>query len=435
MSVTGRAYAKLAGPNRFGRTEVVLMLSLMLIAFVPTFNDIFVSRIAYGQGVINIIGQIEWFDTINEAALAFLVLPMYNLFNSVRNDRDRLKNRISQSVTLGLAIYVTFSIAVLIYASHLANVMSAPANSVIYLRLMTVGFIFDYLVQISLVVLVVLGKSKFVTILMLVKIAVLTVSNIVLMSFYSYVGAGAAVILSNIVMVIVCAFLLHKERLIQPIPNFEKSTLKQWIRVGKFSGGEIFLNNLIYILIVCKMINVVMESGNYWVANNFIWGWLLIPVHALGEIVRRDYEKGQGRMRAYAFVLGFIMLIWLASVPAWEFIYGSLFGVTDPEVVLNITYKLMPFYLAYGITAVIDSVFLSVGRTEYTFSIALIVNIVYYGSVYLFFNASMIDPSLDFIIMLFGFGMVIHMMFSVLFFLRYRRKNVKAIGLENHGMY
>ena len=34
--------------------------------------------------------------------------------------------------------------------------------------------------------------------------------------------------------------------------------------------------------------NLVAEQGNYWVANNFIWGWLLIPITALAEIIKRD---------------------------------------------------------------------------------------------------------------------------------------------------
>lgn len=430
MTFLSDFYTRAAGPKRFGRAEMALMLSLMAIAFVPSINDVFVARIAYGQGVINIIGQIEWFDTINETALAFLVLPMYNLFNSVRTDRERLKNRISQAIMLGLAIYLIFAIFVLVYASSMADIMNAPQESVVYLRMMTIGFIFDYLVQIVMVILVVLGKARYVNMLIILKVTILTISNIILMNAYSFIGAAFAIIISNIVAVIFCLYLLKREDMIQLRPKFEKNTISQWFKVGKFSGGEIFLNNLIYILMIVAMVNAVSESGNYWVANNFIWGWLLIPIYALGEIVRRDYEKGQGRMRAYGFVLMTIFLIWLLSVPAWEFIYGNIFGATDPGFVTDITCKLMPFYLAYGITVVVDSVFLSVGRTEYTFSIALVVNIVYYGIIYIFFISEMVEPTMDFIIMMFGFGMVVHMIFSILLFIRYKCKGAQPIGMD-----
>ena len=43
---------------------------------------------------------------------------------------------------------------------------------------------------------------------------------------------------------------------------------------------------------VCKTVNAVSQSGNYWIANNFIWDWLLIPVTALGEVIRSDCKDG-----------------------------------------------------------------------------------------------------------------------------------------------
>ena len=43
---------------------------------------------------------------------------------------------------------------------------------------------------------------------------------------------------------------------------------------------------------VVEMVNIVAEQGNYWVANNFIWGWLLIPMAALMEIIRSDCKDG-----------------------------------------------------------------------------------------------------------------------------------------------
>lgn len=40
-------------------------------------------------------------------------------------------------------------------------------------------------------------------------------------------------------------------------------------------------------LVVMKIINDLSLVGNYWLANNFIWGWLLIPMSAIGGMVKR----------------------------------------------------------------------------------------------------------------------------------------------------
>lgn len=36
------------------------------------------------------------------------------------------------------------------------------------------------------------------------------------------------------------------------------------------------------------MVNEVAGQGNYWVANNIIWGLMLIPISALAEIIKKD---------------------------------------------------------------------------------------------------------------------------------------------------
>jgi len=42
------------------------------------------------------------------------------------------------------------------------------------------------------------------------------------------------------------------------------------VQIGVFSGLQVFIDNIIYALMVVKMVNMVNEQGNYWVANNFI---------------------------------------------------------------------------------------------------------------------------------------------------------------------
>ena len=48
---------------------------------------------------------------------------------------------------------------------------------------------------------------------------------------------------------------------------------------------------------ICKMVNAVSESGNYWVANNFIWGWLLLPVIQLGELIKQEVSTNKDAIK------------------------------------------------------------------------------------------------------------------------------------------
>lgn len=41
------------------------------------------------------------------------------------------------------------------------------------------------------------------------------------------------------------------------------------------------------------MDDVVGEQGTYWVTNSFTWGWLLLPIIQLGELVKRDVSENE----------------------------------------------------------------------------------------------------------------------------------------------
>lgn len=64
--------------------------------------------------------------------------------------------------------------------------------------------------------------------------------------------------------------------------------MREFGKIGGISGLESLVRNLAYMLMVVRMVNVVNEQGTYWVANNFIWGWLLLPVTQLAELIKRD---------------------------------------------------------------------------------------------------------------------------------------------------
>lgn len=128
------------------------------------------------------------------------------------------------------------------------------------------------------------------------------------------------------------------------------------------------------------------ESGNYWAANNFIWGWLLVPVTCLVEVIKKNDK------------------IRLTMKNCWRYI------------IMKIVLPLVPFYITYMISAVIDGWFVSHGRTIYNAINSLIVNVGYYGIIYLAFKRGMFAENMMFIIGMFGCGMVVHMVASILMY-------------------
>ena len=64
---------------------------------------------------------------------------------------------------------------------------------------------------------------------------------------------------------------------------------------------------------------------------------------------------------------------------------------------------LVPFYVAYAGCAVIDNIFIGLGKTGYNAVNSLLIDLGYYGAFYI-----------QTIILIFGFGMVVHYVISLM---------------------
>lgn len=404
--------------ERLCRAEYLLLLSIIAFTFIPSINQLIVDRFItdIGGEVLEIAGQIEWFDLFNETILAFLTVPMYFVFNRAKDD-DELSSRINTTFIIGCVLYALISIVIYIYASSLTAYMNAPAESVNYLRLETIGFVIGFVSSYLFVLFVVRGKKEYFVTLLIAKVAMLCIGNMILIPEYGVTGVAWTNISVNMIIAAVSILLLRREKLLRKWKGIDKPALKDWVTTGAFSGGQVFIANLIYVLIVMKMVNEVSQMSNYWLANNFIWGWLIIPVAAVGELVKREFYRGYRRIWNYLALTTLILIIWLISVPLWDFMFSDIIRAEDPSAITYILYMSVPFYVAYAYSVIIQSVLISVGLTRYVFYECLIVNFVYYGIVYGLYLAGVFAATLEFIILMFGIGLVVCLAIDVAFYL------------------
>ena len=176
------------------------------------------------------------------------------------------------------------------------------------------------------------------------------------------------------------------------------------------------------------MVNMVAEQGNYWIANNFIWGWLLIPITALSEVIRRDCKDGYAQLKQfnYYFIAAAVIVVWAITIPLWTPFYKYAENLQNASEIFSITIKLAPFYIAYAGCAIIDNIFIGLGKTIYNAINSLIINLVYYGIFYILYITGTLTFTMNVIILMFGFGMVVHLAVSLieekLFLSRFEKK-------------
>lgn len=402
-----------------------LWLSLCALALIPavyqTIKTFLISANAPGEA-FHIIGQMEWFDLINEALQAFLIIPLYSVLNKISQQQPgRFAEIVFKTGLLVFVLYAIFSLGVFLYGKTLIRAMNTASIDIYvvsrYLYLETVAFMIGIVVSFVNVVFVVTERHKNVYVFLMIKTLLSLVTDFLLIPRLQVYGVAVSNIVVNTILALVSISLLSAQKQLK-VFRFQKSDLtlfKSWCKIGVFSGLNQFLDNFIYAVMVCKMVNLVEEQGNYWLANNFIWGWLLIPISALAEVIRSDCKTEYVKLKRsnYYFIVCAVIAFWVLSVPAWKPFYRFVENLHNADEIFDITIKLVPFYIAYAGSAVIDNIFIGLGQTAYNMANSLMINLGYYGAFYVLTLTHAIDFNMNTIILMFGFGMVFHFFISL----------------------
>ncbi len=160
---------------------------------------------------------------------------------------------------------------------------------------------------------------------------------------------------------------------------------------------------------------------------------MLIPITALSEVIRHDSKDGYLALKQfnYYFIGACVVLLWVVTIPLWTPFYRYAEGLENAHEIFLITIKLAPFYIAYAGCAIIDNYFVGTGHTIYNAINSLIINLGYYGIFFILYLTKAITFTMDVIILMFGFGMVVHLIVSIieerLFF---RKRELKRLQTE-----
>ena len=399
-----------------------LFLSLLVMGLVPTIYTtvrvFFIGQLP-GDWSFSIAGQLSWVNLIYEILNEAIILPLYFFMGKVVSDKTEYTNRIKTGLIISFCIYAVCSIFICLLTNPLLVAMATSrdiiAESAIYIRIESIANIFSLLASFLLVCLVTLGKSKYVYILTGVKLALCIIFDTFFVSTLSISanlgvnGIGYSNIVVNLPLFIVSVILLSKEG--YSIFNKEKLSFK-WtkglLKVGGISGAESFVRNVAYMIMISRMVNMVNEQGTYWVANNFIWGWLLLPVNQLGELIKQEVGTDEKAVKnntlGYFAVTIMVCVIWFATIPAWKPFMANVLQFSDVDKLFNLVLVLLGFYVLYALQNVFDSEFYGLGKTNYMLFESVVTNTIYYGVAFILYLADVWTPTLMGIALLFGIG-------------------------------
>lgn len=401
-----------------------LYLSLVVMGLCPsiytTVRIFFIGQLP-DEWAYSIAGQLTWVNLLYEIVNESIILPLFFFVGEVVSNKREFINRIKTGLLLTLCIYVIFSAIIFSFSEQMLSVMATTPNiipaSATYIRIESVGNVFNVLSSFVLVALISIGRDRYIYIFTIIKLLLCVIFDMFLVSTLPYSlnlginGIGVSNIIVNAILFSTAIFLLKKEGYFV----FDKGKMsfgwiKDFARVGSISGIESLVRNIAYILMVSRMVNIVGESGTYWVVNNFIWGWLLLPVTQLGELVKRetsiDEKAVRNNSRGYFFITFLICISWIILIPTYKPFMQYILGYDNVEKLFNIVMVLLGFYMVYAIQNVFDSTFYGRGKTNYMLLESVMTNTLYYGTFFVLYITGHWVPTLTGIILMFGFGNV-----------------------------
>ena len=102
-------------------------------------------------------------------------------------------------------------------------------------------------------------KHESVYIFLALRTLLSLIADFFLIPYWSVYGAAVSNILVNTVLAVTGLALPHAQKYIRIcwFKNTDFAVLKAWCRMGAFSGLPQFVDNLIYAVMICKMVNLV----------------------------------------------------------------------------------------------------------------------------------------------------------------------------------
>lgn len=399
-----------------------LYAALLILGLAPaiytTVRVFFLGQLP-GEWAFSIAGQLSWVNLLYEILNEAIILPLFYFIGNVKDNKSEFSNRVRTGMLICLSVYTVVAAIIIAFTKQLLSLMATDVSiidaSSSYIRIESVANIFSILTQFALVTLITVNKSKYLYVMTGSKLLLCLVADTFLVSSLPISlnlgvnGIGYSNIIVNAILLSVSFVLLAREG----IKVFTKTQLKfswakDFFKIGSVSGMESLVRNVAYMVMIARMVNVVGEQGTYWVANNFIWGWLLLPVLQLGELIKQDVSTDKNNIRrnslGYFGITAFISLFWLVSIPLWKPFMRYILCFTDVDKLFELVMLLIGFYILYAIQNVFDSTFYGLGKTNYMLFESVVTNTIYYGVAFVLYATKAWTPTLTGIALLFGFG-------------------------------
>lgn len=400
-------------------------LIFVLIGFLPLIWKILqiVFLIPF-ENAMNILGQMSLIAIIFKMFQETLINPLFKIFG----DGHKYKSYLARKYFLFITIATTiFTIIIFLLIPQIMVISKTPSEiysqTLPFLKLCAVSFGLNIIMQFLYTFNLVSEDNKQLLIYFLVNSIVMLLLNFVLSSQICF-GLGVnGIAISNIIVNL--SLILY---LFITLPKSEDQTFKvdknKYFRLGFTSFLETTIRNVVYYFIILVFLNIINNQDLYYVANDFIWSIMLVPVLAQSSLIKQTLSNDPQAPLKHYFVNTIYLCIFMAiTLPLAFVIFKHIYAFSNYMEHMLTLLKLFPCYIIFCFDSVIEAYFISIGQLKHILIQTILTNIVVYGTAYILYLFNVWSITLDAIILLFNLGVIISSMYTITAFIITKQKN------------
>lgn len=400
------------------RLFVPLLVTLLLPALYISLR-VRLLNLSLDPSELGVVTQLQWvsllFEILKDSLLALAVFHL----GAVHQDRVRLEARWINALYLVAGAHALLALLIALFDTslleHFAYAGLPVEHAATYLRLEAISQLPAALMAVMQAALLVLGKSRWLYVTAVGQLLASALTDSLLIPLagnaqgqsigWVAISPGIAASLTLLVTLV----LLHKSGFLQQTA-LTPDGVGRWLLRSVPAALECTLRNAVFAWMILRLANVSGESNLFWNTNQFIWTWILLPVFALGLLVRRDAATSTSSClqapRFYVIGVMVCALVWIGSSSLWPDWIGLAMGYESPQAAAALADSQIGFYLVFCIGYLLTQHFLGKGRTGVLLLNTAIVNLGYYGFAFIAYHAALWQPDLSGIVRLFGWGLV-----------------------------
>lgn len=413
-------------------------LVLIGIGFLPLLWKILeISFLASFENALKILGQITLIGIIFKIFEESILNPLYKILSKNNIDNDGKKNNIIAKFLIVYSVAtVMFTSLLLVLNGSILTVSKVPdyifneTMNFFKIYIIACGFnaISKYLYTCS----VISKETKKLAIYLAIKSVATTLLFIILVPKFAVgLGVNGIAITEAIINFITIVYLLIP--LLKSKKESANLNLKEYFKLFGFSLMETLIRNAVYYFVILVFLNILDNQDLYFVANDYIWSVMLIPVIAQSGIIKQEVSNGNSNIKPYFINSVILMAFMMVVLPVSLLVFKYIYNLPNTMEYFMVLLKLFPCYLIFVIDSCIEPYFISTGKLHHILIQSIITNILVYCTALILYLFGVWTITIDAIILLFNLGVIVSSIYTISIYF-YEKRKEKNKPIDNATM-